>query len=95
MENIINVDSNSVAKHSLLDAFYDRYSDLIDFNGLNSFSLHYKGDSLIRFGISSKASEPVIENTENEPLEESEIKITNNNNNIVNSRRKPCKASFN
>lgn len=74
---------------SLLDAIYERYSDLIDLNGLNTYSLMYKGGNLTRSGFSPRKSQSLLSD-QTEPVSESEIQILTSDS-PKSSPRKPGK----
>lgn len=71
----------NVKENSLLDAIYERYIDLVDLNGQHTYSMHYKGGSLTRFGLSNRQSENELKN---DILTENDVKIS-----INSSPRKP------
>ena len=56
--------------NTLLDEIYERYSDLIDLKGVNTYSLSYRSSGLVRNGIKNfkiKQDEEVVK--------ESDVKI--------------------
>lgn len=46
-----------IKENSLLEAIYERYIDLTDLNGQHTYSLHYKGGSLTRTGLSQRQAQ--------------------------------------
>ncbi|RNA31817.1 tubulin-specific chaperone cofactor E [Brachionus plicatilis] len=75
-----------IEENSLLEAIYERYIDLIDLNGQHSYSLHYKGGSLTRTGLSQR--QPQDENNP-PPVNQDDIQIS-----ISTSPRKSVFASI-
>ena len=56
--------------NTLLDEIYERYSDLIDLKGLNTYSLSYRSNGLVRDGI-----ENLKIKQDEEVVKESDVKI--------------------